>query len=77
VVVDEDYRGPARILACTVMYDREGAPERGAVVGTGARGERVAARVDDPDTLHELASGVEPVGREGIVTIDAVPVFAL
>ena len=77
VVVDEDYRGPARILACTVMYDREGAPERGAVVGTGARGERVAARVDDPDTLHELTSGVEPVGREGTVTIDAVPVFAL
>jgi len=48
-----------------------------AVVATGARGERVAARVDDPDTLRDLTSGTEPVGREGTVTIDAVPVFAL
>ncbi len=77
VEVVEDYTGGLEVLACTVLYDRDGAPERGAVVGRGVRGERVAARVDDPDTLHELTSGVEPVGREGTVTIDTVPVFAL
>ena len=47
------------------------------MIATGARGERVAAAVRDPDTLRELTSGVEPVGREGTVTLDAVPVFAL
>jgi acetyl-CoA C-acetyltransferase len=77
VAVDEDYRGPACVLACTVLYDRDGVPEHGAVVATGARGERVAARVEDRDTLRELTSGTEPVGREGTVTIDDVPVFAL
>lgn len=77
VAVTEHYAGPLRVLTCTVMYDRTGEPERGAVVGTGARGERVAATVTDPDTLHELTSGVEPVGRDGTVTLDAVPTFAL
>ena len=50
------------------MFDRDGTPERGAVIGTGARGERFAAAVEpDGDTLDELTSGSEPVGREGTV----------
>jgi acetyl-CoA C-acetyltransferase len=77
VEVVEDYTGTVEVLACTVLYDRDGMPERGAVVGRGTRGERVAARVDDADTLHELTSGAEAVGREGTVAIDDVPVFAL
>jgi acetyl-CoA C-acetyltransferase len=76
VLVDEGYRGPGTILTCTVMFDRDGAPERGAVIGTGARGERFAARVDPAgDTLGELTSGTEPVGRTGTVTAGDIPEF--
>ena len=58
------------------MFDRDGAPERGAVIGTGARGERFAARVDPAgDTLGELTSGAEPVGRTGTVTAGDIPEF--
>jgi hypothetical protein len=77
VPVDEGYRGPGTILTCTVMFDRDGAPERGAVIGTGARGERFAARVDPAgDTLGELTSGTEPVGRTGTVTAGDIPDFS-
>jgi acetyl-CoA acetyltransferase len=77
VPVDEDYEGAITLLTCTVTFDRDGVPERGGVVGTGRRGERVAAAVRDPDTLHELTSGAEPVGRAGTVTLAEVPEFRL
>jgi acetyl-CoA C-acetyltransferase len=78
VPVDETYEGPGTVLTCTVMFDRDGRPERGAVIGTGARGERFAARIDpDGDTLADLVSGVEPVGRTGTVTADDSPEFSL
>ena len=78
VAVDEGYRGPGTVLTCTVMFDRDGEPERGAVIGTGVGGERFAARVDpDGDTLGELISGVEPVGRVGTVTAGDIPGFSL
>ena len=44
------------------MFDRDGAPESGAVICDGAHGERVAAAVHDRDTLDELTDGTEPVG---------------
>jgi hypothetical protein len=48
------------------------------VIGTGAGGERFAARIDPAgDTLEELTSGSEPVGRVGTVTIGDVPEFRL
>jgi hypothetical protein len=75
VDVIEDYTGPVTVITCTVMFDRAGAPESGAVICTGAHGERVAAAVRDRDTLHELTDGTEPVGREGTVTVHAVPEF--
>jgi acetyl-CoA C-acetyltransferase len=78
VPVDEAYEGPGTILTCTVMFDRDGEPERGAVIGTGTRGERFAARVDpDGDTLGELTSGSEPVGRVGTVTAGDIPEFSI
>jgi acetyl-CoA C-acetyltransferase len=78
VPVDEAYEGPGTILTCTVMFDRDGEPERGAVIGTGVRGERFAARVDPhDDTLGELTSGSEPVGRVGAVTAGDIPEFSL
>jgi acetyl-CoA C-acetyltransferase len=77
VPLAEDYRGPATVLTCTVMFDRDGAPDSGAVIGTGAHGERVAAAVHDRDTLDLLIDGREPVGREGTVAIDDIPRFRL
>ena len=48
------------------------------MIGTGARGERFAARIDpESDTLDDLTSGLEPVGRVGTVTIGDIPEFRL
>ena len=78
VPVDEGYEGAGTVLTCSVMFDRDGAPERGTVIGTGVGGERFAARIaPDGDTLAELTSGVEPVGRVGTVTAGAIPEFSL
>jgi acetyl-CoA C-acetyltransferase len=78
VPVDEAYAGPGEILTCTVMFDRDGRPERGAVIGTGVGGERFAAKVDArDDTLGELISGSEPVGRVGTVVAGDIPEFRL
>jgi acetyl-CoA C-acetyltransferase len=77
VPVVEDYTGSVTVLTCTVTFDRDGAPERGAVICDGAHGERVAAAVRDRDTLDQFADGTEPVGREGTVRLDAVPEFTL
>ena len=68
VAVVEDYAGPGTILTCTVMFGRDGRPERGAVIGTGAGGERFAARIDPAgDTLDELdlRVGAGRPGRDG------------
>jgi acetyl-CoA C-acetyltransferase len=75
VPVVEDYAGAATVVTCTITFDRDGAPERGAVICAGAHGERVAAAVHDRDTLELLTDGTEPVGREGTVTLDALPEF--
>ena len=78
VPVDEAYAGRGEILTCTVMFDRDGRPDRGAVIGTGVRGERFAAKVDArDDTLGELISGSEPVGRVGTVVAGDIPGFRL
>ncbi len=78
VPVVEDYAGPGTVLTCTVMFDRDGRPERGAVIGIGARNERFAARIGpDGDTLDELTCGSEPVGRVGTVSAGDIPEFRL
>lgn len=77
VPVTEDYRGPATVLTLAVVFDRDGAPERGGVICTGSHGERVAAAVHDRDTLERLTDGTEPVGTEGTMTLGTVPEFAI
>jgi len=58
-----------------VTFDRDGAPESGAVICTGAHGERLATAVHDRDTLAALTDGTEPVGTEGTVSIGDLPEF--
>jgi len=73
----DDYSGPATVLTGTVVFDRNGVPEAGAVICTGGHGERTAAAVHDRGTLEQLVDGSEPVGREGTVTLGALPEFEL
>ncbi len=75
VPVVEDYTGPAIVVTCTVVFDRDGTPESGAVICTGAHGERLAAAVHDRDTLEQLTDGSEPVGTRGTVSIGDLPEF--
>ena len=66
--VEEDYLGPATVETYTVLYDREGAPQQGAVIGRAPSGARFIAKVPAADaaTIHWLTSGEhEPVGAAG------------
>jgi acetyl-CoA acetyltransferase len=70
VPVDEAYTGPLTIETLSVRFGRDGAPERGVVLGRGADGQRVGARLRDADTMAALTrghddGGCEPVGRHG------------
>jgi acetyl-CoA C-acetyltransferase len=60
--------GPARIETYTVVYDREGAPARGIVVGRLDDGDRrfLANTPDDRKLLEDLVAA-EAVGRRGAV----------
>jgi len=77
VPVDEAYEGPLTVETLSVRFGRDGAPERGIVLGRGRDGQRVGARLADVDTLAGLTDGAEPVGRTGRVTGGAPPTFRL
>ena len=67
------YAGPARIESYTVIYDRDGAPRYGAVIGRTPVDERFVARVapEDGETIARLVSGAEePVGMPGQARLD-------
>ena len=64
----EDFTGPGRIETYTVLYERDGSPRFGSIVGRGASGERFLAKVPAQDTsgIDFLCDGKqEPVGTEG------------
>jgi acetyl-CoA C-acetyltransferase len=66
--VQEDYLGPATVETYTVLYDREGAAQQGAIIGRAPNGGRFIAKVPAADaaTIHWLTSGEqEPVGMPG------------
>jgi len=66
--VEEDYLGPATVETYTVLYDREGLAQQGAIIGRAPNGARFIAKVPAADsaTIHWLTSGEqEPVGMPG------------
>jgi acetyl-CoA C-acetyltransferase len=66
--VQEDYLGAATVETYTVLYDREGAAQQGAIIGRAPNGARFIAKVPAADaaTIHWLTSGEqEPVGMPG------------
>jgi len=77
VPVDDAYEGPLTIETLSVRFGRDGAPDRGIVLGRGRDGQRVGARLVDADTLAGLTDGTEPIGRAGTVVAGAPPTFLL
>jgi acetyl-CoA C-acetyltransferase len=66
--VQEDYLGPATVETYTVLYDRQGSAQQGAIIGRTPNGARFIAKVPaaDTPTIHWLTSGEqEPVGMPG------------
>jgi hypothetical protein len=66
------YAGPARIESFSVVFDRDGAPAYGSVVGRTPAAGRVFGRIDiaDAATLDPLlALDRSPVGDAGVVSV--------
>jgi acetyl-CoA C-acetyltransferase len=64
----EGFEGPLTVEASTVLYDREGQPSAGIVIGRTPHGGRTMARVDaaDTTTIAVLTDGSRSaVGRTG------------
>ena len=76
LVVHEDCSGGGTIEAYTVTYDREGAPERGIVLGRSDDGKRFIANTPgDREVLAGLVA-TEGIGREGSLSVaDGAQVF--
>ncbi len=67
--VAEDYLGPAKVETYTVLYNRDGTIQQGAVIARAPNGARFIARVpaEDAGTIDWLTSGAqEPVGSAGM-----------
>lgn len=67
VTVHEEVSGPARIVTYTVLYDRDGAPRRGVVLGETDDGRRFLANTPSDRALLEDLVAREGVGRPGRV----------
>lgn len=63
--VDTEARGPAEVEAYTVIYDREGQPARGIVLGKTAQGGRFLANTPGDPAFLEAFVSEEQVGRSG------------
>jgi acetyl-CoA C-acetyltransferase len=60
-------QGRGTLEAYTVVFDREGAPERGIVVGRTDEGRRFVANTPEDRKLLEDFVKVEEVGRAGLL----------
>jgi acetyl-CoA C-acetyltransferase len=58
-------QGRGRVETYTILYDREGAPARGVVVGQTAEGRRFVANTPDDRELLDAFAVRDDVGREG------------
>jgi acetyl-CoA C-acetyltransferase len=67
LAVDPEASGPATIETYTVIYDREGAPARGIVLGRTEQGRRFLANTPADRDLLEAFVATEEVGRGGVV----------
>lgn len=78
--IHDRYAGPATVESFTVLFDRDGAPRHGIVVARTPDGGRMIARAEPHSaTIASLLdTGVEPVGRTGIVASadDELPSFS-
>lgn len=68
--VREEAQGSARVDGYTVVYDREGAPETGIVLGRLESGERFLSHTPEDRGLLEDFAANEQVGRSGRVDFD-------
>jgi acetyl-CoA C-acetyltransferase len=68
VEVCDEALGKASVETYTVLYGRDGAPERGIVVGRLDDGARFIANTPDDREALESFAAVENVGREGTVS---------
>ena len=60
--------GPARIETYTVVFERDGSPSRGIVVGRLADGSRFLANTPEDRTLAEALVTAEAIGHGGVVS---------
>jgi acetyl-CoA C-acetyltransferase len=70
VALAEGASGPATVETYTVTYDREGAPQRGIVVGRLPDGRRFLANTPEERSLLEDFAAREGVGRKGNVRVE-------
>src|SRR5262245_59261023 len=72
----EPAEGPARVETYTVLYERDGAPQRGIVLGRTEAGRRFVANTPDERAFLEAFVAVENVGRRGRVhCVDGMSLF--
>lgn len=67
-----DYAGPARIETFSIVFDRDGAPAYGSIIGRTPDAARVFAKIDmtDGDLVARLLSpDASPIGGEGRVSL--------
>ena len=65
---DPEAEGEGVVETFTVMFDREGKPERGLVLGTLTTGKRFIADVPKDIELLEQMTVEDPIGLKGTVT---------
>jgi acetyl-CoA C-acetyltransferase len=60
--------GPATIETYTVLFERDGGPSRGIVVGRLEDGRRFLANTPEAPAVAEALAATEAIGLEGVVS---------
>lgn len=75
VAVDDAYLGVATVESCTVMHDRDGAPERGIITARTTAGTRAWGTSTDPDAMARIEAE-ETVGLTARIELGGAFAFA-